>query len=259
MSLDPAAIFQRYRHDRRQQPIEGFDLEVLPYLSRYTARTPGAQGFVAFADLPPGRAAEIVDEQIRHFAALGQRFEWKLHEFDRPATLGALLAARGFAAAEPEAFMVQSTAAWSRATRPPEDVRIEIVADEGGLRDIVAIQAALYPDTFDWLFRNYARVLRNAPERVALYCACSGGRPVATGWIDFPPGSEFAELHGGAVLPEHRGRGIFSALVDRRMRAAQARGYAFVAVDAAPMSRPILLRQGFTPICLTLPLRQSKS
>jgi hypothetical protein len=39
------------------------------------------------------------------------------------------------------------------------------------------------------------------------------------------------------------------------MRDARARGYEFVAVDAAPMSRPILMRQGFTPVCFTYPMR----
>jgi GNAT superfamily N-acetyltransferase len=123
------------------------------------------------------------------------------------------------------------------------------------LRDVVAVQSAIYPEPFDWLFENYAGLLRDAPQKVAMYCAYAGDRPVATGWIDFPEDSTFAELHGGSVLPSRRGQGIFSALVDRRMRDARARGYEFVAVDAAPMSRPILARQGFTPVCLTYPLR----
>lgn len=255
MNFSAEAIFNRYRDDRRDQPIEGFTVEVLPYLSRYTATTPGAQGFVVFADLPLGEEEEIIAEQIRHFAQREQRFEWKLFDFDRPADLVSRLRSRGFHCDAPEAFMVLPTADWNRVVAVPAGIRIERITDERGLQHVVDVQGEAFDDPFDWLFENYATVLRESPESVAMYCAYRGDQPVGTGWIDFPKNSSFAELHGGCVLPEQRGQGLFSALVDRRMRDARARHYEFVAVDAAPMSRPILERQGFQHVCFTHPLR----
>jgi GNAT superfamily N-acetyltransferase len=72
--------------------------------------------------------------------------------------------------------------------------------------------------------------------------------------LTFPVGSRFAELNGGGVVSTNRGRGIFSALLSRRIEEAKARGYTRVAVDAAPMSRPILLHKGFQHVCWTYPM-----
>lgn len=76
--------------------------------------------------------------------------------------------------------------------------------------------------------------------------AASGGR------IDFYP-SEFAGLHGGATLPEYRGRGLYRATVAARARLARERGYRWLFVDALPTSRPILERLGFVPLTTTTP------
>jgi len=47
---------------------------------------------------------------------------------------------------------------------------------------------------------------------------------------------------------------FYSMLLHERCLEAQERGYEYLAVDAAPMSRPILERKGFEFICWTYPL-----
>ena len=86
-------------------------------------------------------------------------------------------------------------------------------------------------------------------------CARDGDRVVGSGWIDFSPGSPFAQMHGGAVLEPYRGRGVYSRLFERRLEEAKARGVPWIAVDAAPMSRPILEKKGFRFVCHTYPMR----
>jgi GNAT superfamily N-acetyltransferase len=87
------------------------------------------------------------------------------------------------------------------------------------------------------------------------YCARIADRVVGSGWIDFHGGSRFAQLCGGAVAEDYRGRGIYSLLFEHRVLEARARGVPFIAVDAAPMSRPILERKGFRFVCHTYPMR----
>lgn len=70
----------------------------------------------------------------------------------------------------------------------------------------------------------------------------------------FEEGEPEALLHGGAVLPAFRGRGIYSRLFEARMMDALARGLKWVAVDAAPMSRPILEAKGFERLDSTWPM-----
>ncbi len=65
-------------------------------------------------------------------------------------------------------------------------------------------------------------------------------------------------LQGGGTLPEHRGRGAYTALVRARWDAAVERGTPVLTVGAGEMSRPILERLGFSLVgwedCLLDPL-----
>jgi len=255
-ALDPSSLFREYAAERRSRGILGFDLEVLPHLSRHTPRDPGVEGLVLFADLPPGREVAAIRAEKEYFRARGLGLEWKVFEFDRPSNLRALLEAEGFAAGTEELFLVRPVgAAAGRAPRIPPGFRIEPVETARGIDDVVRVQEAVWGRAFGWLRPQLAGLLRQRPRVLWLGCAYEGDRPVATGWAEFGPGSRFADLHGGAVLPEVRGRGIYSALLARRSEEARRRGYPLLAVDAAPMSRPILVAKGFQPVCGTVPMR----
>jgi hypothetical protein len=43
-------------------------------------------------------------------------------------------------------------------------------------------------------------------------------------------------------------------MLSHRIAEATARGYRWITVDAAPMSRPILLKKGFMRVCWTYPM-----
>ena len=79
----------------------------------------------------------------------------------------------------------------------------------------------------------------------ALFVAYVEGQPASIGWVYFHPNSQFAGLFGAATRTEYRKRGLYSALLAVRVQEAIGRGYAFVTTGAGPMSRPILLQNGF--------------
>src|SRR5262249_23696765 len=56
-------------------------------------------------------------------------------------------------------------------------------------------------------------------------------------------------MHGGAVLPEARGRGAYRALVAARWEEAVARGTPVRVAQAGALSRPLLARLGFREVC----------
>jgi GNAT superfamily N-acetyltransferase len=253
--FDPREIFGAYARERRAQPIAGFRIEALPYLSRATATDNTTDGFVQFANLPAGREEELILEQIRHFDGLGQNFEWKVYDFDTPPNLRSLLAKHGFACEEEEAFLVLPTTALHTPSPRPAGVRITKVTSERGLDDIMAVQHALHGGNSGGFHERYSRVLRLAPQEASLFCAYLDDQPAGTGWIDFPDGT-FADLHGGSVLPAARGRGIFAALLQERTLEARARGYPYLMADTTRMSRPILLKKGFQHVCFTYPLKR---
>ncbi len=261
--MDGKAFFRNYVQDRQQQELPGFTREVLPCCVRYAAQSPGMEGLLCYTHLSPGQEQEEIARQKAWFAQKGQDVEWKVYELDTPANLKDLLQAQGFVADDEEAFMLfdlrqpapatgTASAASTNAAAPVQIVRI---VDEAGLRDVVAIQEAVWGRRFEWLLSSLLGQLQQHPEQISLYCARIDGQAVGCGWTGFPPGSRFPELHGGSVLPAFRGQGIYSALYRVRFEEMRARGFEFVTVDAAPMSRPILERIGFQMVCKTWPLR----
>lgn len=256
----PADLFERlfecYRLDRQDLPIDGYALEILPHLRRHTPTN--GEALLCFTRLEPGQEQAQIRAQIAHFEARGQDFEWKVYALDQPAALKPLLEAEGLVADEPEVFMLyalQSTAASRPRPRAwPAEVELRRIGTAAQLPDVLRVQERVWGRSFDWLHERLARSLQHA-ETISMFCAYADGEPIGSGWTDYPPGSRFPELHGGAVLPQWRGRGVYAALFQARFDEARARGFEWMAVDASPMSQPILQAIGFRPICATWPLR----
>ncbi|MEO6246325.1 MAG: GNAT family N-acetyltransferase, partial [Opitutaceae bacterium] len=249
-------IFEQYRSEFRARSLPGYALEVFPDLSRHTAEDFRHEGHVGFANLSADTAGERIYEQIRHFDRLEQPFEWKVHDFDQPATLKAMLEARGFGCGDAEAFLVATLQAWPESEGRRCGARIERITDAKGIRDFIAVEEAVWQEAFPTHFARYTRALNSAPDITCFYCAYVADQPVAAGRILLPAGSSFASLWSGSVLPEMRGRGVYSALLAQRIAMAKSHGYRFVTVDAEPMSRPILLKRGFEQVCWTYPMRR---
>mgnify|MGYP001005109511 CR=1 FL=1 len=251
-------LFDSYRLDRQDIAIEGFALEALPHLRRHLPAE--GEALLCFTRLTPGQELAQVREQIAHFSALRRDFEWKVYELDQPANLKSMLEAEGFVADESEVFMLYplqrkpETREALAAQSLPAGVELRRITDAAQLPDVLRVQELIWGRNFDWLHDKLAASLAQ-PDAMSMFCAYAEGQPIGTGWTDYPPGSRYPELHGGAVLPEWRGRGVYSALFQVRFEEARARGFDWMAVDASPMSHPILLAMGFLPVCMTWPLR----
>ena len=79
------------------------------------------------------------------------------------------------------------------------------------------------------------------------HVAFADGQIAGFGLVSYGRAAIF--LSGAAVLPRHRGRGVYRALVASRWRAAVDLGKPALTIQAGEMSRPILERCGFESIC----------
>ena len=247
--------FERYAQARRTARIPGYRLEPLSDLTRHVPRgEPDDEALVSFARFEPARAERRIEEELAHLRTHGWEAEWKVHDFDEPADLKARLEARGLTCHHVEALMVLEVEQSRSGSGARGGVVIEKATGQA-LDEIAAFQEDVWKCRLPWL----AGVLHETADPVhgsgSVYCARDDGKVVASGWIDFHGGSPFAQLCGGAVAEGYRERGIYSALFERRIQEAKARGVPFIAVDAAPMSRPILERKGFRFVCHTHPMR----
>jgi ribosomal protein S18 acetylase RimI-like enzyme len=208
---------------------------------------------INWSGLGDADADAVIAEQVAYFAARGEKFEWKLYDYDRPPDLGERLLAAGFAAADEESVMVAEVPAVPAEAALPAGVRLLPVTDEAGIDLLIEVHDRVFGTDHAWLRKALLAQLRDAPEVTAMVVAMAGDQPVCSARIEFLPGSGFASLWGGGTLPGWRGKGIYRALVAYRVRLAAARGYRYVYVDASPDSQPILARLGFTRLARSTP------
>jgi GNAT superfamily N-acetyltransferase len=195
----------------------------------------------------------LITRQRDYFAARGEPVEWKTYDYDEPADLPDRLRAAGFVPEPTETVVVAPAAAIAAEPVLPDGVVLRQVTANADMRRIGAMESVVWETARDWTGDHLIRQVAAAPDDYLVLAAEAGGQVVATGWIEFRPGSQFAGLWGGATLREWRGRGIYRALVARRAQLAAAREVPYLQVDASSNSAPILRRLGFQPIATTTP------
>ncbi|MEV4947747.1 GNAT family N-acetyltransferase [Streptomyces sp. NPDC053755] len=209
---------------------------------------------VLWSGLDETGADAVIARQIRHYTRHGRRaFEWKLYGHDGPADLAVRLRAAGFTAEDQETLMVAETAALPTAVELPDGVELRPVTDAAGVRLVTEVHDRAFGGDGSSLGRQFTDRLAAEPGAVTAVLAMAGDEPVSAARLELYPGTDFAGLWGGGTVPPWRGRGLYRALVAHRTRIAAEHGHAYVQVDAADTSRPILQRLGFVPLTTTTP------
>jgi len=215
-------------------------------------------GFIDYASLDETCADEEINSQINYFRALNMPFTWKVYDHDLPADLRQRLVARGFKIDDPSTLMVldlQNAPDLFNETQNPE--RIQRITDEAGIEGIIRVEEEVYQSSRPRLRQRLLHLHCTHPELLSLYGAVIDQRVVSAAWIIFYKDTQFASLLGGATLPEHRSHGYYTALLVARAREALERDVRFLAVDASPMSAPILEKHGFQALGQTTYCRWS--
>ena len=245
-------MFERYALSRRACRIPNYRLEALPDLTRHLPNGADDEAVLSFARFTPASAEARIEEELEHLKRHGWAAEWKVHDFDQPEDLRSRLEAHGLTFHHAEALMVLEVDG-ARVHAPSRPGVLVEAASGPALDEIASFQEDVWQCRLPWLAGVLHEMARSGSGPI--FCARVDGRIVGSGWIDFHGDSPFAQLSGGSVAEPYRGRGIYSLLFERRIAEAKARSVSFVAVDAAPMSRPILERKGFHYVCGTYPMR----
>lgn len=255
-SLSRETLLAQYDEElRRRAPY--FDaairMETDGAVVRLLGATPDAgNNCVLYSALDEKTAAAAIDSQVDFFRRLGRDFEWKFHEHDRPASLRELLLSRGFVPEVDETIMSLSLTGERFSAAAPPGYQVRALAGDEGLEAVFEVQAGVWKgEDLGWLNASLARERAARPDAIRFHAAWSAGRPVCAGWTRLH--GRFASLFGGSTLAEHRGRGLYRALLASRMDEARRRGAEYALVDAGPMSRPVLARLGFDPLTGTTP------
>lgn len=235
----------------------GVRKERRPHVIRYVSED-GPPHFILYRRLAGADVEAVIDEELAYFGPLGE-VEWKVFAHDQPADLRRRLVAHGFEAEEPEVVMVLDLEQASRldVSALPDNVSVRRLESASQLKDVRQIEQIVWQDDFAWLTERLATDLA-LPGYLSVYAAYVDGQPACAGWIYFHANGQFADLWGGSTVPEHRERGLYTAVLAARVQEAAERGYRFLTVDASPMSRPIVAKYGFRPLTTAWACKRSE-
>lgn len=252
-TMTTTELLARYdTEERRQVSIPGFRREATKRLVRMIDEA-GDYAYIAWSDLQTETVDAAIEAEMAHFGAMGLEFEWKTYSHDAPATLVERLEAHGFVVEEDEAIMAIDLSDLGTAPAPDARLRIRRIVDPLDMGDYGIVERQVWGEDASTFMGHLSASLRDHPDYQSIYVAYLDDQPVCAARVNFSVGSSFASLWGGSTIKEYRGRGIYSAMLDLRLREARARGYAFATIDAGPMSRPIVERRGFRLLAMSNP------
>lgn len=247
--MDNKQIVALYTQDQRiDVEYPSMRREVVENIVRQVNTAPDGEGAVIYSRLDETEVEDAIREQVSYFESIGQDFEWKVYDYDTPPDLKERLAAHGFEVEDPDAIMVLDLEKAPETLLQPATHSVKRITAPEGIKDVMAVNEAVWGGDYNDLSRFLARTLAEHPRLLSVYVAYVDENPVSAGWIIYPEGSVFGSLWGGSTLSEYRGRGLYTALLAARAREARDRQVRYLTVDASPMSRPILEKFGFQVI-----------
>ncbi|MHC4450577.1 MAG: GNAT family N-acetyltransferase, partial [Planctomycetota bacterium] len=168
------------------------------------------------ADEADGR----IEAAKRHFAELGVDFRWWVTPSSRPLDLAERLERHGMHLADTVIGMVAEAELFSSGGSPEIEIR-RVEADDLDIYADITSRGWGSPPAARERFRRIAEAEFQTLGERATYLATYRGEPAATAGLSFLENS--AHFAGSVVLPEFRGRGIYRALIEERMRIVRQR------------------------------------
>ena len=230
-------------------PIAGLStaLGIKGMQGRVTALSHPLANLVGMARLAEDDAASTIDAVKSRFSKERKTFGWVTGPLSRPRDLGRRLGAAGL---QPIAHLAGMSAPVDLAVTANPDVQIrEVSPDEQRRETDMMGRAYGMPRDVAELF---VRLVSESPGvKSRGYFAYAGGpSPVAWSYLVYLPDSPVVLLGGAATLAESRGKGIYSALVKRRLEDARRDGREAAVIQAdRDTSAPICARLGFRELC----------
>lgn len=238
--MDPVAVRELFDRTLRTDPPSTIGIE-WTWFDGVRRATQGAQHFIGWWDFPRDRMAAIVAREAAHARSVGGGLTWQVMGHDRPEGLAQALADAGFEDQGLEKWLALEASAAANLRGPP-GADIRLVCTEEQLASYLAVARKAFDD--DGFAEDVYRPRLHDPT-MRLYTAYLDGEPVATGRLEVPNGCPFAGLFDGGVVAQHRGAGLYRAIVAARAAEAVRRRARYLCVNARETSRPILERLGF--------------
>ena len=233
-------------------PVSGLseDLGVKGVRGRVTDLSHPLANMVGMANIAPDDVAATLKMVRNRFSGGRKAYGWVTGPLTRPHDLGERLVASGLKKIDEMAGMVLTDLAVPIAVDPGIEIR------EGTLHEAQAASEMMgraydMPEEVARFFNVLLAMTGSKVKNSGYFAYVDGGKePVGWSYLVYLPDSPIVLLGGAATLPEHRGRGIYSALVAKRLADARADGRSAAVIQAVrSTSAPIAAKLGFREVC----------
>lgn len=222
------------------------DLGVKGMRGRVTELSHPLANLCGLAALSEGDADQTIATVKGRFAKQRKAFGWVTGPGTRPRDLDRRLGSAGL---QPIAHLAGMSAPVDLTVGANENVRIrEVTVEEQSRETEMMGRAYGMPADVASLFVRL--VSSPGVKSRAYFASLEGAAPVAWSYLVYLPSSPVVLLGGAATLPEARGKGIYSALVKRRLEDARRDGREAAVIQAdRDTSAPICAKLGFRELC----------
>jgi GNAT superfamily N-acetyltransferase len=233
-------------------PVSGLseDLGVKGVRGRVTDLSHPLANLVGMADIAPENVDATLKMVRSRYSGGRKAYGWVTGPLTRPHDLGERLVGAGLTKADEMAGMALTDLDVQIAADPTIEVREATLHEAQAASEMMA-RAYGIPEEVARFF-NVLLAMSENKVRNRGYFAYVDGREQPAGWsyLVFLPDSPIVLLGGAATLPEHRGRGVYSALVAKRLADARADGRRAAVIQAVrSTSAPIAAKLGFREVC----------
>ena len=220
------------------------DIHVVGVEGRETSVSHPIANLVGCASLAEAQADPTIATIRARFATSGKSFGWVTSVTSRPLDIARRLTAAGFVQADEMAGMVLSDPA-VRIQLADVQIQPATTDEQRQAVDMSAEAYAIPADVASWFTEMQ---IASGSTTYHAYVA-DRETPVAFGNLVVVPGTSTVLLAGAGTLPEYRGRGIYTALVARRLADAWMGGAEAAIIQAARQtSAALCARLGFREV-----------
>ena len=254
--MDKSQMIALYDQDQRiDVEYPGMRREVTPDVVRHIDTSDTREGMIVYSQLNEANAEDIICDQVSYFESIGQDFEWKVYDYDKPTNLKEKLGSYGFLVEEAEALVVLDLNDAPEIFWQSVRHQVQRIVNPEKLVDVQTVEQRVWNEDSSWVVDYLGHALRKYPKQMSVYVAYVNEQPASAAWIYFPENSQFASLWGGSTISGYRKQGLYTALLAVRAQEAKARQVRYLSVDASAMSRPILEKFGFEMIAYSYPCK----
>ncbi|MEX0762716.1 MAG: GNAT family N-acetyltransferase [Dehalococcoidia bacterium] len=211
----------------------------------------GLINMVGAARLTTGNANTVISTVKELYRSRRQSFDWWVGPNSTPRDIGGRLIDAGFRLTEPaSAGLAITDLSVPINVNPAVLVRRATVDDSADVNSVLAQGFGTSPHV--WAVATAATLRAPGEFKSAVYVAYIDGIDIAVGaaHLVHVPGRPIALLAAAATLPAHRGKGVYTAMVARRLADARANGADAAVIQADPnTSAPVCLKLGFRHLC----------